>query len=405
MSTTSAIAYEYHNVTHKKAFDIIIAGATLIVDHKSALHVGCAGRPPGSKERKGVAQRRLVMAGTIRFAPNNASRHVDRKSGSRKLDPSIVAAALAKTITEVQHIVKALEENDPSMAFSQVELGGKGMLAEDLLAELLTNLKLRTKLGVTPDEYFLHGEESLAIRKTARDLTSERRPGSLHDAVDGTDLRVLKFGNDCSAAIVLDPTEAPGARILTAAIGLPGSAVYYSTRDSDDVWCWKIRGHQLRTEGPNITSKRVVPQTRLADAIICCYGQKPTSLAALIGTGFFERWLAQPDPQGRFHALAGMPMVPKMIAPAPGTRPVDVILEIAGQAAHDMAPGAYIALKGGATVLHLDGRPYRSEEIEDAALHPANEQFRMRYVMAASRQLAEEAVEWLRPPVKLAKVS
>ncbi|MDR3702523.1 MAG: hypothetical protein P4L56_22955 [Candidatus Sulfopaludibacter sp.] len=345
------------------------------------------------------------MTGTLPFAPNRTTRRAERRSRSRKLEPSVVAVALARTITEVQEIVRAIEENDPAMAFAEVVLGGKGMLAEDLLAEMLTNLKLRGKLGVTPEEYFMHGEESLAIRKTARDLTAERRPGSLHDAVDGTDLRVLNFGNDCSAAIVVDPTESPGARILTAAIGLPGKAVYYSIRDSDDVLCWRIKGHQLCTSGPSIASKRIAPPSRLADAIVCCYGQKPASLAALIGTGFFDRWLAQPNPLGRFHTLAGMPMVPKLVAPMPGTRPVDVILEIAGQAAHDMAPGAYIALNGGATILHLDGRPFRVEEIEEAALHPANEQFRMRYVMAASQTLAEEAVDWLRTPIKLAKVS
>lgn len=345
------------------------------------------------------------MTGTLPFAHSHATRHVEPKNGSKKLEPSVVAAALAKTIAEVQNIVRALELNDPAMAFSEVVLGGKAMLGEDLLAEMLTNVKLRAKLHVTPEEYFMHGEESLAIRKTARDLTAERRPGSLHDAVDGTDLRVLNFGNDCSAAIVVDPTEAPGARILTAAIGLPGQAVYYSIRDSDAVWCWKIKGHKLSTTGPSISFKRIVPTTRLADAIVCCYGQKPASLAALIGTGFFDRWLAQPNPLGRFHTLAGMPMVPKMVAPMLGTRPVDVILEIAGQAAHDMAPGAYIALNGGATILHLDGRPFRIEEIEEAALHPASEQFRMKYVMAASQELAEEAVDWLRPSIRLAKVS
>jgi fructose-1,6-bisphosphatase/inositol monophosphatase family enzyme len=87
-----------------------------------------------------------------------------------------------------------------------------------------------------------------------------------------------------------------------------------------------------------------------------------------------------------------------MIAPTEGAKPVDVILEVAGQAPHDMAAGAYIALKAGATVLHLDGKPFRMEDIEEAALHPANEKFRMRYVMAASKALADEAIEWLHAP-------
>src|ERR1700737_3135326 len=50
-------------------------------------------------------------------------------------------------------------------------------------------------------------------------------------------------------------------------------------------------------------------------------------------------------------------------------------------------------------VLHLDGKPFRVEEIEEAALHPADDQFRMRYVIAASRKLAEEAVAWLHSPI------
>jgi hypothetical protein len=345
------------------------------------------------------------MTGTLPFASNHVTRRVEQKSGPRKLQPSVVAVALAKTIVEVQNIVLAIEENDPAMAFSEVILAGKRMLVEDLLAEVLTNLNLRAKLGVSAEDYFMHGEESLAIRKTARDLTAERRPGSIHDAVDGTDLRILNFGNDCSAGIVVDPTEVPGARILAAVIGLPGKAVYYATRDSDEVWCWIIKRHQLAIEGPSVCSKRTVAPTRLADAIVCCYGQKPASLAALIETGFFDRWLAQISPSGRFHTLAGMPMVPMMIAPAVGRRPVDVILEVAGQAAHDMGAGAYIAQKGGAIVLHTDGQPFQIEDIEEAVLHPANEQFRMRYVMAASRGLAEEAVDWLHASSKLSRVS
>jgi hypothetical protein len=345
--------------------------------------------------------RRNSTGRVLPFAQNRSNRHVEPKNGSKKLEPSVVAVALARTITEVQNIVISLEVNDPAMAFSEVVLGGKAMLVEDLVAEVLTNVKLRAKLRLTPDRYFMHGEESLAIRKTARDLTAELRPGSLHDAVDGTDLRALKFGNDCSAAIVMDPTKPPGSRILVAAIGLPGEAVYFSTRDLPALFRWRVKNYHLDTEGAKASPKRTSAPNRLADAIICSYGQKPASLNELMGTGFFDRWNAQPNALGRFHTLAGMPMVPRMVAPAIGTKPVDVIIEVAGQAAHDMAPGAYIALKGGATILHLDGAPFRIEEIEQAALHPANEQYRMRYVMAASRGLAEEAIEWLGNRAKL----
>lgn len=139
---------------------------------------------------------------------------------SSKFAPTMVAKVVAKTIVEVQGLVAALESYDPTLAFAQIELGGKQMLVEDLFAEALTGVKLRTKLQVTADNYFLHGEETLAIRRTAGDLTTEVRMGSLHDAIDGTDLRVLRFGNDCSAAIVVDPAQKPGARIVTAAIGI-----------------------------------------------------------------------------------------------------------------------------------------------------------------------------------------
>lgn len=336
------------------------------------------------------------MTGILPFAPTRAPKRIVKQlRRSDKLDPWTVAVALAKTITEVQDVVRTMEEGDPTLAFSEVVVGGKGMLVVDLLAETLTAIKFRSKLHLSAEDFFVHGEESLAIRKNAQDLTVERRAGSLHDAVDGTDLRVLNFGNDCSAAIVVDPTNQPGSRILTAAIGLPGKAVYLATCKSDGVWSWNIRNHRLAREGPDLTSKTTNAPSRLADAIVCSYGQKPASLSALIRTGFFDRWIREGGSSGRFHTLAGMPMVPRMVAPVVGTKPVDVILEVGGQAAHDMAPGAYIALKGGATLLHLDGTQFGIEQIEDAALHPANEQFRMRYVMAATRALAEEAVDWL----------
>jgi hypothetical protein len=330
------------------------------------------------------------------------TRQPKSRSGPKKFDPTVVATALARTVAEVQADVKLLERDDPAMAFAKLVLAGKEMTAADLFAEMQTGLKVRSKLRVSSQDFFVHGEETLAIRKTAKDLTGEVRLGSLHDAIDGTDLRELGIGNDCSAAIALDPTEVPGQRILAAVIGLPSEAVYLAFRGSNGVCRWKIKGRRLASDGPQPVSLRTTCPTRLADAIISSYSQKITSIQALIRTGFFERWEEQDEPRGRFQGLSGMPMVPRLLAPVAGRTPFDVILETGGQAPHDMAPGAYIGYKAGVAFHQLDGSPFSLEQIEDAALHPASDQYKMRYVMAITQTLAEEAISWLGPRLRRA---
>src|SRR5262245_18661875 len=98
--------------------------------------------------------------------PSNRN-SIDRNQRKNKLQPSLAATMLARTIADVQRFINDFEEHDPTMAFAEAMLGGKKMLVEDLLAEVLTSVKLRTRLRVSHDDYFVHGEESLAIRRTA----------------------------------------------------------------------------------------------------------------------------------------------------------------------------------------------------------------------------------------------
>jgi fructose-1,6-bisphosphatase/inositol monophosphatase family enzyme len=68
---------------------------------------------------------------------------------------------------------------------------------------------------------------------------------------------------------------------------------------------------------------------------------------------------------------------------------VDVVLEMAGQAPHDFVAGAYIAQKAGASLCSLDGKAIN---MVDLLLRPANANSRVRYVLAATEQLAFQLV-------------
>ena len=93
----------------------------------------------------------------------------------------------------------------------------------------------------------------------------------------------------------------------------------------------------------------------------------------------------QREPKTRIYNLAGMPMMMKMFDSGDGLRRIDAVFDVCGQQPHDMVAGAYIAAKGGATLFDLHGKPIN---IEQSLLRPAKE--RVRYVLAATRPLAEE---------------
>ena len=73
---------------------------------------------------------------------------------------------------------------------------------------------------------------------------------------------------------------------------------------------------------------------------------------------------------------------------------IDAVFDVSGQQLHDVVPGAYIALKAGAYMCDLDGTPIT---IDDLARRLQDPRERIKYVLAATEELAQELVTALRP--------
>jgi fructose-1,6-bisphosphatase/inositol monophosphatase family enzyme len=95
----------------------------------------------------------------------------------------------------------------------------------------------------------------------------------------------------------------------------------------------------------------------------------------------------------RLYNFAGNPMIVKLANRARGadnsvlTGDVDAVFELAGQRVHDMAPGAYIAMKAGAYLCDLDGKEVTIQALA-ARMEDPNQ--RVSYVVAATKELAGE---------------
>ena len=79
----------------------------------------------------------------------------------------------------------------------------------------------------------------------------------------------------------------------------------------------------------------------------------------------------------------------------------DLVFDLAGQAAHDVLPGAFIALKAGAVMYVLEGQmPCRARrllpnDLIEFAIRPCSEDTRLKYVVASNESLAHEFMKLL----------
>jgi hypothetical protein len=79
----------------------------------------------------------------------------------------------------------------------------------------------------------------------------------------------------------------------------------------------------------------------------------------------------------RVYDLAGNPMVSRML-----TGSVDIAFDLAGQAPHDVVPGAFIAIQGGALFCTPEGEPISELQISNAIMQPGKSS--LKYVLASS---------------------
>ena len=233
----------------------------------------------------------------------------------------------------------------------------------------------------------LLGEERLADPKL--DLTNEPGIVALVDAVDGTDLLERNLGNWCCASLFFQPSRPAGSRILAAIVGLPNRTAYHATVSSPDAHVIrKLDGNSERVYGTS-------GMESLAAASLYFYGQKLKNLRDSIQ--ILTPLLDQSRPDLRIYTLAGIPMLVRLVDHAvPHARGIDVVFDLLGQRPHDAIPGLFIAKKGGAAIIDLNGHDITFEEMEEALLRPASG--RIKYVAASTMKLALEFLNALKPP-------
>ena len=290
--------------------------------------------------------------------------------------PRITRAALS-TLGIVHRAIRESALYDHEGAFETVKIGTreKPALGVDVLAELLAKIELGRRLkSLKP---LILGEESL--RDENLDLTNETRIVALLDMLDGSDLHERGLGNWCSAAAFFLPAE---RQILGAFVAVPEGYVYFWTIETPVPLKFDLRsGKTEPMSGPS--------QVRsMAEMSVCFYGQKVANFCSCAKEFAHERNL-QLQKKGigtRIYNLAGIPAMMKVVDAA-GHRRMDAVFELLGQQPHDVVPGAIIAQRAGGTLLGLDGAPV---DLVSALLKPSDPNERLRYVLAATPELAEQ---------------
>jgi fructose-1,6-bisphosphatase/inositol monophosphatase family enzyme len=279
----------------------------------------------------------------------------------------------------VHESVAATEEavrRDGARALEPARIGCKPIRAIDLTAEWDAVRSLRRRLGRR--DFVVFGEEGL--RNNERNLSREKRPVILLDAVDGTDLLARGLSNWCSAMAIFDPLE---SRMIATFVGRPGETVFYAI-GSKTGGCL-FNGSSFREfslAGPSdITS--------ISEGSLAFYGQKVANFLAVSGLAGFTGYLRKLHRLSanvgrpldtRIYNLAGNPAFVKLVD---GLCRIDAVFEVQGQALHDMIPGAYIAQQSGCFVCDLNG-----ESLDLTALLARSPESRVRYVAASTQALA-----------------
>jgi fructose-1,6-bisphosphatase/inositol monophosphatase family enzyme len=327
---------------------------------------------------------------------NRAFGRADMPHGRRESEPdsrnglaqdNLITAITSAALKTMRIVHRTLADSvllDPGNAFETVKIGEreKVALGIDFFAERLASVELGRRLRrYNP---LILGEESL--RKWDLDLGGVRRIVVLLDTVDGTDLFARGLSNWCSAATFFLPAD---RQILGAFVGTPEGIVYYWTPATPVPLKFNlITNSTAPVSGPSAVKN-------MLDASVAFYGQKASSFCVNGGPLAHERNL-QLRTSGlgfRLYNLAGIPAMVKLIDDGDGARQrLDAVYEISGQQPHDVVAGAVIAQRAGATLVGLDGVPL---DFMSALLRPADPESRLRYVLAATPELAENLLRCL----------
>tara|TARA_R110002167_G_scaffold202616_2_gene406497 strand:+ start:12600 stop:13541 length:942 start_codon:yes stop_codon:yes gene_type:complete len=289
---------------------------------------------------------------------------------------------------------------------------GKELLAIDHFAEESFSKSISASLG---DAVAVSGEESLP--RTGVDYSGSNLIHILCDMIDGTDLLVRGLSNWCSAFIAFEPST---RQILASHVYVVDRGVdvlYSAFVDKEGSHLSEYRTYVFplndeefvkfeREEFEFVTDDQVYARSffepsarrKLAEAGIFSYGQKLKNFRALSDFLLHDR-VAEKIVKAkdlRIYNLAGNPALCRMVEGK-----VDLVFDLAGQAAHDVLPGAFIALKAGAVMYLLDdfpGEPARrlqSNDLIEFAMRPCSQDTRLKYFVASNETLANEFLQLL----------
>ena len=334
-------------------------------------------------------------------------------------------------------------EKRPHKALKTIRIGRKKQkkaLAVDLSAENTFEEEIQKYHRKKFSFVQVYGEESLAVEDldlvAEAEEMGENATFALVDMVDGTDLLERGLSNWCSAVIIFQPTAPDGKKILAAFVGLPDKRIYYSSAKNKRVFVCKDSVENRRPVG----GCSLV--TKLNDASICFYGQKHKALQIFFNhvtseTPTLFDYLKQEDEKRkntregkkvkgetpgvddediefRIYNLAGIPMMVKMIdistkLKEAEVKSIDLVFDVRGQNPHDVVPGAYLAMKAGATVRKL----WKNEEfpngnyadmsyqdLENSLMRPASKKSKLKYIVASTKELADEITPLILPLVE-----
>jgi fructose-1,6-bisphosphatase/inositol monophosphatase family enzyme len=199
----------------------------------------------------------------------------------------------------------------------------------------------------------------------------------LIDAIDGSDLIMADIGNWCSAAVCFSP---PLHQILLAVIAHSNGQKYWAKVNTPGA-CMERRiipsKSKQKVEWEQIPLRIKERVRNLSVAKVCYYGQKGATI--LVPDEHFCTALGD---LGRIYNLAGNPM---MVRLAEGK--IDAVFDLRGQYAHDVVPGAYIALKAGASMCTPENEPIDEVYLFNKLLQPSQ---KIRYILAGTSELRDE---------------
>jgi fructose-1,6-bisphosphatase/inositol monophosphatase family enzyme len=323
---------------------------------------------------------------------------------------------MVNILRDLHEEISAYMIEDPQACFERIvsKYSEKELLGVDHFAENAFMDEIRDKLG---DVVSVIGEESLP--RTGLDLAAQDGIVILCDIIDGTDLLVRGMSNWCSAMVAFEPSQRTIIAAHVHVVGRGVDTLYSAYPGRDGVTQTSFLTKLVEAGGTKAVALQKIDRTEriesaeivrgvsgraIDEAGIFSYGQKLKNFRTMANTILADQAIKKLNdlPDVRFYNLGGNPVACRIVEGKS-----DILFDFHGQAAHDIIPGAIIALCGMAVMyLAVDGLDsFRKVSIADMIpylLRPCPDDSRLRYVIAGSDLLARQFINLTRPNATIA---